>query len=138
MLTPTTPLAGLGRLPSSITCLVHLRHLELSGTYLTSGTVLLAGLPHLTSLTRLRLAGCHLEELPAGMRLPRLLLLDLSRNQLARLPPDMALPSLQELLLQENCLQELPPGLRLPSLNLGKNALRCVGLSGSAAVQLLT
>ncbi len=62
----------------------------------------LAGLPHLTSLTRLRLSGCTLGELSAGLRLPRLLMLDLSRNQLARLPSDMALPSLQQLLQQEN------------------------------------
>lgn len=66
----------------------------------------------------LNLAYNRLETWPSGMRLPALVVLNLSFNVLQSLPTDMGaqLPALQQLYLANNYLTSLPDSLAQPEL----------------------
>ncbi|XP_030283053.1 p53-induced death domain-containing protein 1 [Sparus aurata] len=129
------PLPGLlTTLPTSVSSLSHLAHLDLSFNQLSCLPPCLLSLPVLTSLL---LCHNHLAALPPDIgRLSSLTYLSLLGNELVSLPPSLGqLKALQTLDVSHNLLQQLPDEIgsleELVKLELSHNKLRqlpeCMG-----------
>ncbi|XP_073328987.1 p53-induced death domain-containing protein 1 [Pagrus major] len=122
------PLPGLlTTLPTSVSSLSHLAHLDLSFNQLSCLPPCLLSLPVLTSLL---LCHNHLSALPPDIgRLSSLTYLSLLGNELVSLPPSLGqLKALQTLDVSHNLLQQLPDEIgsleELVKLELSHNKLK--------------
>ncbi|XP_070763109.1 p53-induced death domain-containing protein 1 [Enoplosus armatus] len=122
------PLPGLlSTLPTSVSSLSHLVHLDLSFNQLSSLPLCLLCLPVLSSLL---LCHNHLSALPPDIgQLSSLTYLSLLGNELVSLPPSLGqLKALQTLDISHNLLQQLPDEIgsleELVKLELSHNKLR--------------
>nr|XP_040139841.1 p53-induced death domain-containing protein 1 isoform X6 [Ictidomys tridecemlineatus] len=129
-------------LPTGLSTLAHLVHLDLSFNKLVT---LPACVPQLRSLDTLLLSHNRLSELPETLgALHVLTFLTVTHNCLQKLPPALgALSALQQLDLSENLLDTLPPEIgglsNLTELNLASNRLQSlpVSLVGLRSLRLL-
>ncbi|XP_040139839.2 p53-induced death domain-containing protein 1 isoform X3 [Ictidomys tridecemlineatus] len=129
-------------LPTGLSTLAHLVHLDLSFNKLVT---LPACVPQLRSLDTLLLSHNGLSELPETLgALHVLTFLTVTHNCLQKLPPALgALSALQQLDLSENLLDTLPPEIgglsNLTELNLASNRLQSlpVSLVGLRSLRLL-
>ncbi|XP_048663856.1 p53-induced death domain-containing protein 1 isoform X2 [Marmota marmota marmota] len=129
-------------LPTGLSALAHLVHLDLSFNKLET---LPACVPQLCSLDTLLLSHNRLSVLPETLgALHVLTFLTVTHNCLQKLPPALgALSALQQLDLSENLLDTLPPEIgglsNLTELNLASNRLQSlpVSLVGLRSLRLL-
>ncbi|XP_046300651.1 p53-induced death domain-containing protein 1 isoform X2 [Marmota monax] len=129
-------------LPTGLSALAHLVHLDLSFNKLET---LPACVPQLRSLDTLLLSHNRLSVLPETLgALHVLTFLTVTHNCLQKLPPALgALSALQQLDLSENLLDTLPPEIgglsNLTELNLASNRLQSlpVSLVGLRSLRLL-
>uniref|UniRef100_UPI0037E8584C p53-induced death domain-containing protein 1 n=1 Tax=Semicossyphus pulcher TaxID=241346 RepID=UPI0037E8584C len=134
------PLPGLlTTLPTSVSSLSHLVHLDLSFNQLTSLPSCLLSLPVLSLLL---LSHNHLSALPPDVgQLSSLTYLSLLGNELVSLPPSLGqLKALQTLDISHNLLQELPDEIgsleELVRLELSHNKLKQLPESMGALLSL--
>ncbi|XP_073907705.1 p53-induced death domain-containing protein 1 isoform X2 [Castor canadensis] len=129
-------------LPTGLSGLAHLAHLDLSFNRLET---LPTCIPQLHSLDALLLSHNCLSELPEALgALPALTFLTVTHNCLQRLPTALGtLSTLQRLDLSENLLDTVPPEIgglsSLCELNLASNRLQSLpaSLAGLRSLQLL-